>query len=227
MIVRTLEHAGYLSREVASRNYRLGTKAFGLGRGFLRGMTISELAVPYMRSLAQRTRLTVHMGVRDGDEGIYVQKVEGPGLIRFDTFIGKRFRLHSSAVGKIVLAYAEENYVESFLSRQVFSRFTDQTLSSPTALRKELNKVRKLGYAVDDEEEEPGVRCLAVPVLDHFQKFVAALGVTGTSGQIERQHIQALVNDLKSIAKQIVRKRDLLEAAVPDEDPVDREPQSK
>ncbi len=192
VLVRTLEGLGYLKREPGSRSYTLGLKLYGLGRGIMRDLSLPTQALPAMQWLADRTGLTVHLAVLEMDQAIYIQKVEAPGLIRFDTYIGKRTNLHCTAVGKALLAYTTWQRQERFLSRGSFARHTKNSITTAAALRQELQRIRERGYAIDDEEEELQIRCVAAPVLNHVGELVAAVSVTGTVGQVTEESIGRL-----------------------------------
>ena len=200
VIVVTLERLGYLTREPGSRDYSLGLKVYGLGCGLMKNPMLPDLARPPMLNLVEHTRLTAHLAVLEKDQAIYIQKVDGPGLIKFDTYVGKRTNLHCTAVGKVLLAYAPEPRLQKVLLKRTFARYTNKTIISPVLLRKELARVRQLGYALDDEEEELEVRCLAAPVFNRPGECMAALGITGTAGQIRDDHIADLVLALKRAA---------------------------
>ena len=164
VIVMTLERLGYVERKPDSLNYNLGLKAYGLGRGMMKNLSIADVALPNLRALVDQIHLPAHLAVPDGDQGVYIQKVDTPSLIKIDTYIGRRMDLHCTGVGKVILAYGAEEVVERILAKQAYIRHTRNTITSSKALRRELIRVREAGYAVDDEEEELEVRCIAVPV---------------------------------------------------------------
>jgi IclR family transcriptional regulator, KDG regulon repressor len=112
-------------------------------------------------------------------KGVYIQKVEAPGLVKIDTYIGRRMDLHCTAVGKVILAFGPAEVLERVLAKPVYIRHTRSTITSPTLMHREVLRIRKFGYAVDDEEEEPGVRCVAVPTYHANGAFAAGLSVTG------------------------------------------------
>lgn len=203
VLVRTLERRGYLSREPGGRDYSLGLKVYGLGRGIIKNMALPDLALPHVRALVQDIRLTAHVAVLEGDQAIYIVKVDGPGLIRFDTYVGKRTNLHCTAIGKVLLAHARPGFLRSIFARATFTRHTEHTVTTLAALRREIEKVRQNGYGFDDQEEELEVRCLAVPVPKSPQPCVAALGICGTAGQIRPENAKFLVAALQKTASAI------------------------
>ena len=184
VIVLTRERLGYVERKPDSLNYHLGLKAYGLGRGVMKNLSVAEIALPSLRVLVDQIHLPAHLAVFDGDQGVYIQKVDVPSLIKIDTYIGRRMDLHCTGVGKVLLAWGPVDVVEHILSKQAYIRHTHNTITSARALRHELARVRRLRYAVDDEEEELAVRCVAVPVFQSGGQFIAGLSVTGTTAQL-------------------------------------------
>ncbi len=204
LIVLTLERLGYVSREPGSRKYSLSVKVWELGRGLMRNILTPEIALPHMNELVRKVQLTAHLAVLEHDQAMYVQKVDCPGLIRFDTYVGKRTNLHCTAVGKVLLAHSPEDKSGHILEREPFARYTRHTITSTALLRKEMAKVRQQGYGVDDQEEELEVRCVAVPVFRRTGELVAALGVCGTIGQVRPDNIEKLAERLREAGQNII-----------------------
>ena len=203
VIILTLERLGYVRKSAGERNYSLGLKAYALGQKMMRMLSLSETALPRMRVVADRLRLAVHLAILDKDQGMFIQKVEAPGLIKFDTYVGKRMDLHCTGLGKVILAYESRDAVQHFFEKPVYTRYTKNTITSPRALSREIQDVRKLGYALDDEEEELGVRCIAVPVFDRLRRFVAAFSATGTVAQVPDGQVESVVRVLKETASSL------------------------
>src|SRR5258708_33029865 len=112
-----------------------------------------------MQWLAQTTRCTAQLAVMADDQAMYIQKVEGPGIIQFDSYVGKRTNLHCTAVGKVLLAYASEPKQEHILARKSFAHYTNRTITSPNPLRKDLAMDRPRGYGTQNAEQDMEVRC--------------------------------------------------------------------
>ncbi|MEZ5399464.1 MAG: IclR family transcriptional regulator [Bryobacteraceae bacterium] len=202
VIVVTLERLGYVRKREDSLFYMLGLKAYGLGMGMMKSLSLSEAALPHMRALSHQLHLPSHLAVPDGDQGVYVQKVDTPGLIKIDTYVGRRMDLHCTGVGKIILAFGPQELHDRFLAKQVYIRHTRNTITSPRLMQREIAKIRKLGFAMDDEEEELAVRCVAVPVFKNG-RFTAALSVTGTTAQLPLNAIDEVAAVLRSAAAAI------------------------
>ncbi len=205
VIVLTLERLGYLTLDPRTRDYSLGLKVSGLGRGLMKSLNLPDRALRPMQWLVEATRCTAQLAVMADDQAMYIQKVEGPGVIQFDSYVGKRTNLHCTGVGKVVLAYASEPKQEHILNRKSFAHYTNKTITSPNLLRKELAKVRQRGYAIDDEEEELEVRCVAAPVFSQSGDFMAALAIAGTVGQIREENIEDLARNVIQAANRIFR----------------------
>jgi DNA-binding IclR family transcriptional regulator len=217
VIVLTLERLGYIHKEAGSLNYSLGLKAYGLGQGMMKTLSLADIALPHMRQLVDELHLPAHLAIADKDQGVFIQKLDAPGMIKFDTYVGRRMDLHCTGVGKVILAFGPQEPLEHMLSKDVYMRHTRNTITKPKELQRELQKVRRLGYGVDDEEEEMDVRCVAVPVLDDIGRFVAALSVTGTTGQISLEGIPKVARRLRDSAAAIFPAKKSAPSSVVDE----------
>jgi IclR family KDG regulon transcriptional repressor len=202
VLVSTLDQLGYIRRYQSSRRFQLSPKMFGLGRDALRTLPLPEIAIPHLQWLVQSTRLAAHVGILEKRQVVFIQKVEGPGIIKFDTYIGKCSELHCTALGKSLLAFQSEETIQAILSKYSFHRFTKKTISTQAALLEELSRVRQNGYSMDNEEEELGVRCIASPILV-AGKAAAAVSVTGTTSQIYPEVVDKLITTIKRLAARI------------------------
>jgi DNA-binding IclR family transcriptional regulator len=127
---------------------------------------------------------------------IYIDKIEPTRSVRMITRIGASNPVHCTSVGKAILAFLPEERFADVLRRIRFERFTHRTLATAEALRVEIEKTRRRGYAVDDEELEEGLRCIAVPVLDAQRLPVAAVSVSGPSFRVTAQKLPSIANHL-------------------------------
>src|SRR3979490_1342239 len=129
-ILRTLEKRGYLRREAETGRYRLGLKILSLGGDAQAGLDIADTALPFMRSLVDRIRLTVHLAVLDQGEAVYIEKVEAPGFFKVNTWVGRRMFLHSTSVGKCLLAWLPKNEAETIAKQQGLKKRKPKTIHS-------------------------------------------------------------------------------------------------
>ena len=205
-ILRVLERRGYLRRNPENGKYRLGLKVLGLGRDVLAGLDTGKIALPVLRWLAERTQLTVHLAVLDHGEAVYVEKMDAPGFIKMDTWVGKRMSVHSTSVGKVLVAHLPKDEIEHILREQGLKKRTPKTITSLSRFLAELERVRAQGYAVDDEENSLGVRCLGAPVFDSLGQVEAAVGLSGTILQVNDSSLAKLEALVKEAARKISRQ---------------------
>jgi DNA-binding IclR family transcriptional regulator len=202
-ILRTLEKQGYLNREPGTGKYRVGLKVLSLSRGALSGLDVREVALPIMRRLMEQTSLTCHLAILDGPDAVYIEKVAPQGFIKMDTWVGRRMRVHATSVGKALVAHITRERLEKILSEQGMEKRTPKTITTVPRLLKELEKVREQGYAVDDEENNMGARCVGAPVFNQHGSIEASLGLSGTINQVNAQTMPRILPALKDAARHV------------------------
>ena len=202
-ILRTLEKQGYLNREPGTGKYRVGLKVLSLSRGALSGLDVREVALPIMRRLMEQTSLTCHLAILDGPDAVYIEKVAPQGFIKMDTWVGRRMRVHATSVGKALVAHISRERLEKILSQQGMQKRTPKTITTVPRLLKELEKVRQQGYAVDDEENNMGARCVGAPVFNQHGSIEASLGLSGTINQVNAQTMSRILQALKDAARHV------------------------
>ncbi len=202
-IALTFERAGFLHLDRESGRYRLGLHLFGLANMALTGVSLREQAVPFLHRLMEKTGLTVHMAVLEHDEAVLIEKMQPLGHLRLATWVGKRVELHCTALGKALLAYRSEAEIDDLVKRHGLLRHNENTLCSARKLKENLVLVRKLGYALDDEEEELGIRCMGAPIFDSQCKVEEAISLSGTTNQIDPSQFNTLSEQLKHTARAI------------------------
>jgi DNA-binding IclR family transcriptional regulator len=205
-ILRTLERRGYLRRDPATGRYHLGLKILSLGGDARANLDLAEVALPFMQALQERIHLTVHLAVLDQGEAVYIEKVEAPGFFKVNTWVGRCMYLHSTSVGKCLIACLPKPEVESLLHQQGLKKRTPKTITSFAKLLAELELVRTQGHAVDDEENSLGARCVAVPVSGANDAVIAALGVSGTLTQMDEANLPRILEALKEAARRVARQ---------------------
>jgi DNA-binding IclR family transcriptional regulator len=181
----------------------VGLKILSLSRGALSDLDVRGVALPIMRHLTRQTGLTSHLAILDGPEAVYVEKVEPESFIRMDTWVGRRMRVHATSVGKALVAHIPQDALERIISKAGMEKRTPKTIITLPKLLKELDKVRTQGYAVDDEENNLGARCVGASVFNDRGLIEAALGLSGTTQQVSPQTMPAIVESLKDAARHI------------------------
>ncbi len=205
-ILRTLEKRSYLRREPETGRYRLGLKILSLGGDAQANLDIADVALPFMRILGEKIRMTVHLAVLDQDEAVYIEKVEAPGFFKVNTWVGRRMFLHSTSVGKCLLAWLPKSEVETIVRQQGLQKRTPKTITSITKLLADLDHVKHSGFAVDDEENSVGARCLGAPIFDAMGNVIAALGASGTLTQTDEADMPRIIEAIKETARRISRQ---------------------
>ncbi|HEJ7024200.1 DNA-binding transcriptional regulator KdgR [Serratia nevei] len=176
--LQTMKALGYVSQEGETEKYALTLKLFELGAKSLQNVDLIRSADVQMRELSNRTRETIHLGALDEDGIVYIHKIDAMYNLRMYSRIGRRNPLHSTAIGKVLLAWRERDEVAQILSQIEFTRSTEHTLTSAAELLPVLERVREQGYGEDAEEQEVGIRCIAVPVFDRFGVAIAGLSLS-------------------------------------------------
>jgi len=205
-ILRALERRGYLQRDAGTKKYRLGLRLLDLSRGVLVAPDLRELALPALRHLAERTQLTTHLAILDQDQAVYIEKVEWPGFIKMDTWVGKRMEVHSTSVGKALVAYLPRQEAEAIARSRGLKKRAPRTITGLSAFLRELERVRAQGYAVDDEENSPGVRCVGAPVFNSLGEVEASVGVSGAINQITHKNLPAIAELVQEAARRISKQ---------------------
>ena len=205
-ILRTLEKRGYLRRDAETGRYRLGLKILSLGGDAQGNLDIADVALPFMRALGEKIRLTVHLAVLDQGEAVYIEKVEAPGFFKVNTWVGRRMFLHSTSVGKCLMAWLPKQEVEALVRQQGLKKRTPETITNISRLLGELEHVKQAGYAVDDEENSLGARCLGAPIFDATGNVAAAIGASGTLTQVDETNMPRMIEALKEAARRITRQ---------------------
>ncbi|NJQ06803.1 IclR family transcriptional regulator [Streptomyces lonarensis] len=197
-LMRTLVACGYV-RQQPNRRYALGPRLIRLGESAAR--PLATWARPHLARLVEETGETANMALLDGDEAVYVAQVPSRHSMRMFTEVGRRVHPHATGVGKALLTQRSDDDVRALLARTGMPAATDRTLTDADTLVGELATARVAGYAVDDNEQEIGVRCIAVPVPD--SPTPAAISVSGPAGRITDESTATIVPLLQEVARDL------------------------
>lgn len=200
-IMRTLVSSGY-ARQQPSRRYALGPRLIRLGETASRAL--GSWARPYLAELTEAIGETSNMAVLDGNQIVYVAQVPSQHSMRMFTEVGRRVDAHATAVGKAVLAHLPEETVTQMLTRAGMRPQTERTISGIDSMHEELVRVRHLGYAVDDGEQEVGVRCYAVAVPG--APASTAISISGPEGRMTRVATDEVVPLMQRIAGDLAKE---------------------
>ncbi len=203
-ILITLEGRGFLDRG-GDGSYRVARKMFDLQQPFPIEQLLNREAQPLMEQLAQTCKETVNLGIIDAGEVVVINTVESPQALRMSSKIGNRRYLHSTAIGKVMLAALSDKEAQRLIRLKGLPRLTPHTLVTKTALQIELRRVRERGYAVDNQENEMDGRCVGAPVFGPDGRAVAALSISGPVFRMDSARTRALVPMLKETCTAISR----------------------
>lgn len=191
-LAATLAAHGLIELNPETHKYRLGLKIFVLGAVRLAQMELREQARPFLRQLNAQTQETVHLAILDEADVVYIEKFESPQLLRVMSWVGKRNPAYCTGVGKALLAYQPGSVVDPLLAQELLAH-TPTTQTDPKRLRAELAEIRARGYALDNGELQPDIRCVAAPVRDWTGQVVAAISVTAPTQRLTNSRATTLI----------------------------------
>lgn len=202
-ILNILTDAGYLERDPVASKYRLGFKLYHLG-SLVEGFTeIKNLAHPFLIELTEKSDETVHLVVLDHGKALYLDKLEGKRAIRVVSKVGWRLPAHCSGVGKVLLADLPDETVTKIIQDKGMKRFTNNTITDIGHLNRELAKIRKQGYAIDNEEIEMGLRCIAAPLKNSKNETLAAISISGPKERFNSAKMKRLIPLVTDVSERI------------------------
>jgi DNA-binding IclR family transcriptional regulator len=204
-LLAALISEGLVEQDPDSERYRLGLRLLELGMAVLNRLDVRQEAQSILRGLAERAEETVHLGVASGTDVVYLEKVESPHAFQMRSRVGARMPIHSTGLGKAILAGLPEKELEEMLAAGIQKR-TPRTIVDPDELRADLQRTRMRGYSTDMEENEEGVRCVGAPVFDHSLRVVGAISVAGPIFRFSEQRMAELAVQVVSAAQEISRR---------------------
>ncbi len=199
-MVQTLAKYGYVEKASDGRRYQLGPMVVKLSRSVINRMPLRETAKPFLRRLVDATGECAHLAIYAQGKALYIDQVESPATLRVNADVGHMAPLHCTALGKTLLAFGEYPLPEDLDSR------THNTITEINTLKAELATIRKQGYAVDTEEYDLGVRCIAVPVFDFRDKILGAVGISGPAARMSPSRLEGLALQVVKIAGQLTER---------------------
>lgn len=206
-ILRVLENRDYLRRD-SDGKYRLGLKLLSLTGEAMAHMDVREIAKPVMKNFLVKSGLPeAHLAVLDNGRAVYVEKVETENsFIKMDIWVGHRLPVHTTAIGKVLVAYLAEEEIVQILDLRGMEKKTKRSIVSPQKFLREVGRVKKYGFAVDDEENADGVRCIAAPIFDAKGIVIAAFGTSSIIMHIDKTQLPKIVDLVKISAAAISRQ---------------------
>jgi IclR family acetate operon transcriptional repressor len=197
-LLATLTRRGYARQNPETRKYALGIKAFALATSARE--RLGPLARPFLAELMEVSQESSNLAMLDKNSVVYLEQVPALRMVRMFTEPGNRVPPHSSGTGKVLLAYQSEENIDSITRQTGLPRFTPYTITDVEQLKSELERIREQGYAVDSEEMEEGVRCLAAPVFGLDGRTLAAMSLSGPASRLNEGRLEELIPHIKRIA---------------------------
>lgn len=196
-LTATLVRRGYVRQDPRSRKYLLGARLVELGTAS--GRMLGGSAGPFLERLVELTGETANLALLEDGFVVYVAQASSRRLVRMFTEVGNRVLPHGTAVGKVLLAHQPRTAVDRILGRNGLPALTERTITDPAVFARELEMVRERGYALDLEEQEEGVHCVAVPLLP-ASGLIAAISVSGPTGRLGHERREIVIGHLQAVA---------------------------
>ncbi len=202
-LLASLRRREIIAQDPITRRYHLGMRLWQLGMLALNQVDWIDRARPYLRQLRDETGETTHLAILEDGQVLYIDKVESEHSLRMPSQVGRRLPAHCTGVGKALLAYLTPAELAEVIEQRGLAAITPRTITERHMLVSELTEVRKQGYAVDDEEIEMGLRCIAAAVRGHGGAVVGAISIAGPSSRLRREDVDRHAEHVVSAAQQI------------------------
>ena len=192
-----LSKHNYVEKNFETKKYKLSIKFVEIGNQVIQNLDIINISKKYIDELNSITKETIHLAILSKDKVMYIDKRESLSPIRLHSQIGKTSPWHCTGVGKVILAFQSEEFIEKTVESIDFYKYTDNTINNRIDFLKELSKIKKQGYATDREEHAKNIGCIAAPIRDHSDRVIASLSVT-------------FIFDIENLDEQLLKYKDLI-----------------
>jgi len=199
-ILQTLSTYGFSEKDPITQRYLFGPQIVRLSRFALTRMPLRETAKPYLHQLVEQTGECAHLAILAQGKALYIDQEDSPNPLSVSSGVGTLSPLHCTALGKVLLAFGNAPIPKNL------ETYTVRTITDPITLQLQLEAIRNQGYAVDDEEHHPGVRCIAIPVYDFRDRCVAAIGVSGPTSRMTLEALPTLVNKVTQVGDELNKR---------------------
>ncbi len=203
-LLYTLEELGYVARH--GQRYRLAAKCALLGKLAAAHVRFSEVALPYLERIRQEFHETLNLAVPDHGSVLYLEVLESPHPLRAVVRPGHRGPLHTSALGKCLIAYDSEDELRQILNPDNLEKVTPSSISRFEVLVQEMARVRQLGYAVDDREDSEGTRCVGTPIFADGPKPIAAISLSAPAVRLSKAQLKVVARRIREAGEEISRR---------------------
>ena len=204
-MLTTLEVAGYVVRNPDSKRYGLSYKVVSLSRNLLTDNEVSKLISDTLHELEETTGETMHYSVLEGHEAVLIQAARGRQLVHVNYKIGDRVQLHCTSIGKALLAFQDVRFIEHFIAQGLPKR-APKTITDPEQLRRELQKIRAQGYALDDHEFADTMRCIAAPVFQSGGRVHGGISTPGPDDRFTYEYLEWLSEPMLTASRRLSQR---------------------
>ncbi len=201
-IIATLLKRGYLDK-TEQGNYKVGLKLIEIASYYINDLELQTEARPYVANITSHLGLDAYLGILDGDKVVYIERMDVVSAVKLYSQIGHRVNAYCSSLGKCLLANYSNEELDEIMADCSFIKFTPNTITDMEGLRAELAKVRKQGWAIDDEEYEPGHRCVGAPIYDYKGDIIASISASGDKHVLTDDRIEEVAEYVMKAASEI------------------------
>lgn len=206
-LLQTMARRGYVEQDGDTKRYSLGNRILHLQYGRVQQIDLAAQALPVLKKVSETTGEAIHLATLQGMDLITLLKLESLYPVRVDNgAIGKSNAAHATATGKSILAFLDEAQITAMIQEKGLRPYTERTITSAPALMLDLEQVRRQGFALDDEEFQPGVYCVGAPVRDHTGKVIASISCSMPIMRVTRDRVEEIIQHMKEAALAISRR---------------------
>lgn len=205
-LLKQMVSHGYVDYNDTAKIYAIGGGMIELASSIVHHFTVKPLARPYLEELGTKTGEDIYLGIVSGDELIYIDKVKGTHPIRYDVPVGTRRQFYCTSMGKLYLAFMNDDELNTYLQRKQLVKLTERTITDPWEIREHLKAVRTYGISVSYEENMDGIVGIAAPVLNSSGEMVAGVVISIPTDRAGEQRLDFLANHVKEAAEHITRR---------------------
>lgn len=200
-LLSTLENRNYVKQDTENSKYMLALKWISVGSSVLQQQNLLQIIHPYLKQLSEKYNETAYLSVLNGEQMTFVDKVLSKNAIIMDMSLGSSLQPYCSAGGKVLLSYQSPEFITKFLKNLVFNKHTKNTIADNASLQNELQKVRRQGYAVDNEEYEIGLVCFAAPIRRYSGEIIASISLSGPAARMEKRKDELIAGVMQTAAE--------------------------
>jgi IclR family transcriptional regulator, KDG regulon repressor len=205
-LLKTLQKHGYIQQNAENGKYKLGLKLYERGNLVVESMDIRAISRKHLQQLSAKTGHTLHLVIMDGKAAVYVDKIVGTTANVLYSKIGRRVPIHSTGVGKALVAFKTDEEIEQIFDRYTLEKRTPRTITTKQDLFIELKQIRERGFSFDHEENELGISCIAIPVRNHTGQVVTAFSISMPTPKLNSEQIESIVPMMKDVGEKISKE---------------------